>query len=234
VVAALDSARAAARAARAAGDPPELLEELKRLQREAAHAVRRAHRVHRRERINELRQLRVGDPRQFFKRVAEIAPGEAGVVDDTGGGPEVPHEEGQPPPMQRLLDKLQNTLGTARPPPPALRPGGEEWFNFLPKLAADQSAGLGREISAAEVAWVLMPAQGRGPLPCPATGAAQADCALCVDFNSVRAAYGGMGDLLNVAPRNAPTINAGAASGAPTSCPITAKAEPSRLSDSSR
>jgi len=213
VVAALESARAAARAARAAGDPPELLEELKRLQREAAHAVRRAHRVHRRERINELRQLRVGDPRQFFKRVAEIAPGEAGVVDDTGGGPEVPHEEGQPPPMQRLLDKLQNTLGTARPPPPALRPGGEEWFNFLPKLAADQSAGLGREISAAEVAWVLMPAQGRGPLPCPATGAAQADCALCVDFNSVRAAYGGMGDLLNVAPRNAPTINAGAASG---------------------
>ena len=214
VVDALERARDARRRARTADAPGEALDSLRRLQLEARHAVRAARRTWREELIRKLHSLRASDPKGFFRLVDREAPDKAGVWDDGDDGRDVPHEEGQPPPMERLLRKLEESMGAPRPPPPAVREGGERWMRLLPQLPPQVSSGLGRHFTPEEVHNVVMPVRrDHGHVPCPASGAVDPECALCVDYNGVRNAHGGRGDIVNPAPRHSPTINAAAGSG---------------------
>ena len=214
VVEALGNARNARREARAASFSRESLDNLHRLQLVARHAVRAARRTWRNELIGKLHALRASDPKGFFRLVDREAPDNPGALDDGEGGRDVPHEEGHSPPMERLLAKLKESLGAPRPPPPALEVGGERWREMLPQLPPQASAGLDRHFTPEEVGYVLMPVRrSHGHVPCPATGLEDVGCVLCADFNRVRDAYGGPGDIVNPAPRHAPTINAAAGSG---------------------
>jgi len=178
------------------------------LARDLKHGVRALKRATVRARVAQLHALRVGDPQRFFKAVDRLAPVNGHV--DLGGGDarDVPEVPGEPPAFDRLLAAFVGENSAPGDTPLAATPAGAAWLEHVPVAPPAAAAHLDRPVSWEEVYNVLFPPRAHAPpLCCPATGAPDADCPLCSDYNATAHAWGGHRDQSNPAPHHSPTAN---------------------------